>query len=288
MNGAAEDTCSVPRLRRHLVDGIFVAETLPPFQPVGAPPIVFLHGAFQGAWVYEPWQRQFAAFGWRTLALSLRNHPGSMLLDPPAFVGLGPQDYVDDVLRVADWVGGPFVLVGHSMGAIIAQKAAERLPELAALVLLGAGAAKGLGASRPKDLPSDRVAIPHYDQVRRHMFGSMPDADYAAIYARLVPETPGVINRTGRGRVAVAPERLQAPVLAVDAELDRNRFAEAYARLYGGEYLVVPGARHALMLGDWGPATASAVNSWLALRALGFQYDHRPAWQRPGHSATPA
>lgn len=266
---------------RHLIDGLFLSEVAPAFQPAGAPPVVFLHGAFQGAWTYGPWQRRFAAAGWRALAMSLRNHPGSAPLDAAAFLALRPEDYVEDVLRVARWIGGPFVLVAHSMGAQIALKAAEALSDLAGLVLLGCGAVRGLGASRPRDLPADRPTVPDYAQVRQHMFGDIADADYAAFHARLVPETPGVLNRTGRGRVAVAPERVAAPVLAVDAEVDRNRFGAEYARLYGGRCIQVPGARHALMLGPWGPAVASAVQTWLAATTLEFQYAHRPAWFRP-------
>lgn len=271
--------------RQHMIGGIFVKEVSPGFLSEPLPSIVFLHGAYQGYWVYAPWQRYFALAGWRTLALSLRNHPGSERLDERDFLNLRPENYVDDVLRVAEWIGDPFVLVAHSMGGLIAQKAAERLPQLAALVLLGSGPPKGMGASRPRDMPSDRLAIPDYDQVRRHMFGDMGDAEYAAFHARLVPETPGVINRTGRGRVTVDPGRIHAPILAVDAEFDRNQFGPKYAELHGGEVIQVPGARHALMLGPWGLSVAGAVHAWLGARTVGFQYAHRPAWctpNRPG------
>lgn len=267
--------------REHVIDGIFINDVSPGFLPEPLPPIVFLHGAYQGYWVYAPWQRYFAAAGWRTLALSLRNHPGSERLDERDFLRLRPEDYVDDVLRVAKWINGPFVLVAHSMGGLIAQKAAERLPQLAALILLASGPPKGLGASRTRDMPAERVSLPDYDQVRRHMFGDIGDAEYAAFHARLVPETPGVINQTGRGRVSVNAERIHVPVLAVDAECDRNHFGPKYARFYRGEHIQVPGARHALMLGAWGLSVASAVHGWLGARTIDFQYAHRPAWYMP-------
>jgi len=267
--------------RRHLVGGLLVSEVAPAFQTHGAPPVLFVHGAFQGAWTYGPWQQLFAACGWRACAMSLRNHPGSRQLADAEFLALRPEHYVADVLEIASWLGGRITLVGHSMGAQIVLKAAERLPELEALVLLGCGAVKGLGASRPRDLPEDEVARPHYQQVRQHMFGDIDDADYAEFYARLVPETPGVMNRTGRGRIEVFPEQVRAPLLAVDAEVDRNRYGPEYARRYGGSYIVVPGARHALMLGSWGAPVASAIQTWLAPRTLDFQYAHRPGWFRP-------
>lgn len=265
----------------HLIEGIFVNEVVPAWLPAPLPTIVFLHGAYQGWWVYENWQTYFAQAGWRTVALSLRNHPGSYTLDEHEFLKLQPEDYVSDVLRVIEWLETPCVLVAHSMGGVIGQKAAERSPDLAALVLLGSGPPKGLGASRPRDMPGDRLSLPDYAQVRRHMFGTLDAADYADFYSRLVPETPSVLNQTGRGRVVVDPALIRAPVLAVDAEHDRNQFGPGYAELYAGEYIQVPGASHALMLGPWGLQVAHAVHGWLSSRVSRFVYAHRPAWHVP-------
>ncbi|MDI5935296.1 alpha/beta hydrolase [Halomonas kalidii] len=269
------------RRSTHLIDGLFVNEVMPANLSPPMPTIVFLHGAYQGWWVYEDWQEYYALAGWRTIALSLRNHPGSYTLEDHQFLELQPDDYVSDVLKVAYWLGSPFVLVAHSMGGVVGQKAAERLPELAALVLLGSGPPRGLGTSRPKDLPSGRPSIPDHQQVRRHMFGTIDDADYAEFHSRLVPETPSVMNQTGRGRVSVDPALIRAPVLAVDAEHDRNQFGPTYADFYSGEYIRVPGASHALMLGPWGMEVANAIHCWLNKRIPGFLYDHRPAWYRP-------
>ncbi|PMR74040.1 alpha/beta hydrolase [Billgrantia endophytica] len=265
----------------HLIDGLFVNEVVPAFLSPPLPTIVFLHGAYQGWWVYENWQEYFAQGGWRTVSLSLRNHPGSYKVEDHEFLELQPDDYVSDVLRVTEWLEAPFVLVAHSMGGVVAQKAAERLPDLAALILLGSGPPKGLGASRPKDLPCDSPSIPDYQQVKRHMFGNIDDADYAEFHSRLVPETPSVMNQTGRGRVSVDPVLIRAPVLAVDAEHDRNQFGPVYADFYSGHYIQVPGAAHALMLGPWGLEVANALNCWLNSHVTEFQYDHRPRWYAP-------
>jgi pimeloyl-ACP methyl ester carboxylesterase len=245
------------------------------------PTIVFLHGAYQGWWVYESWQEYFALAGWRTIALSLRNHPGSYTLKDHEFLKLQPDDYVYDVLKIAHWLDTPFALIAHSMGGVLGQKAAERLPNLAALVLLGSGPLKGLGVSRPSDLPADSPSIPDYQQVKRHMFGTIDDADYAKFHSRLVSETPSIMNQTGRGRVSVDPALVRAPVLAVDAEYDRNQFGPVYADFYSGDYICVPGASHALMLGPWGMDVANAIHAWLNKCALGFLYDHRPVWYLP-------
>lgn len=265
----------------HLIDGLFINEVAPAFLSPPSPTLLFLHGAYQGWWVYADWQEYFARCGWHTISLSLRNHPGSYSLADHIFLKLQPEDYVDDLLKVAHWLTTPFVLVAHSMGGVIGQKAAEQLPDLAALILLGSGPPKGLGASRPKDLPAHAPSIPDYQQVRKHMFGNISDADYAEFYSRLVPETPSVINQTGRGRVAVDPTLIRSPVLAIDAEHDRNQFGPAYAELYSGHYIRVPGASHALMLGPWGLEVANAIHCWLNRHMTDFQYDYRPTWYMP-------
>ncbi len=265
----------------HLIDGLFINEVVPTLLSPPLPTIVFLHGAYQGWWVYENWQEYFAQVGWRTVSLSLRNHPGSYSIEDQEFLKLQPEDYVSDVLRVTEWLETPCVLVAHSMGGVVGQKAAERLPDLAALILLASGPPQGLGASRSKDLPYDSPSIPDYQQVKRHMFGNIDDADYAEFHSRLVPETPSVMNQTGRGRVSVDPALIRSPVLAVDAEHDRNQFGPVYADFYSGDYIRVPGASHALMQGPWGMQVANAIHCWLNSRVSGFQYDHRPAWYAP-------
>lgn len=272
------------RIRRteHLIDGIYVHETSLADLAAPRPALLFVHGAYQGSWVFRQWQSFFAACGWRTFALSLRNHPGSYRLSEREFLQLTPADYVSDVLHIATWIQKPFVLVGHSMGGMIAQKAAESCPGyISALVLLGSGPPASIGASRPRDMPSDRVSIPDYEQVRRHMFGKMNDAEYAAFFARLVPETPSVLNQTGRGRISIDPKNLSMPVLAVDGERDRNRYGPRFAEFYGGEYIVVPEAYHALMMCRWGLSVADAVQQWLAAKTPDFQYAQRPTWHRP-------
>jgi len=277
-----------PIRSRHLIDGLYVDEMKPGYLPDAAPPILFLHGAFQGAWSYERWMTFFARSGWRALAMSLRNHPGSAAVEESAFIGLSADDYVSDVLRIARWIDGPFVLVAHSMGSQIALLTAERCPEIGAVVLLGPGGLTGMKPSRPKDLPSDQPVMPDFDQFRRHMFGDVAPADYADFHSRLVPESPGVMNVAGRGRVEIDPVKVKVPMLVVDGEYDRNRNAEAYSERFGADFVVIPGGHHGLMLGPWGDAVAMVINHWLMRRCENLEKAYRPAWSVPASVAESA
>lgn len=103
--------------------------------PVMGPPLLFVHGAFAGAWC---WDEHFLAWfrerGHAVHAPSLRGHGGSGGRDE--LHRFGVADYVADVRRVAETLQDPPVIVGHSMGGFVAMKYMERFPA-AGLVLLG-------------------------------------------------------------------------------------------------------------------------------------------------------
>src|ERR1700744_1229308 len=86
-------------------------------------PLLFVHGAWHAAWC---WNENFLGFfadkGYRAVALSLRNHGNSAKRSPRrSSVG----DWVDDVASVADSLGAPPVVIGHSMGGFVVQKYLE-------------------------------------------------------------------------------------------------------------------------------------------------------------------
>ena len=88
---------------------------------------------FAGAWMWEPYQSLLARHGYETHALNLRGHHGSR---PVPDIGKVPIDaYVEDALQVARAVGNP-IIIGHSLGGLIAQEVAEH-GACRALVLIG-------------------------------------------------------------------------------------------------------------------------------------------------------
>ncbi|MEZ5789048.1 MAG: alpha/beta fold hydrolase [Xanthobacteraceae bacterium] len=105
------------------------------------PPLLFLHGSYCGAWV---WERHFLPFfaeaGFHGAAISLRAHGKS----PGRPVDLhGISDYLKDIEAGANLFDTPPALIGHSLGGYLAQKYALRRP-VAALVLLASPSLHGL------------------------------------------------------------------------------------------------------------------------------------------------
>src|SRR4051794_30593432 len=85
--------------------------------PSTKPPVLFIHGIFAGAWVFEGYQRLFAEHGYKTYALDLRGHGASPPAPAPGRVTV--EEYVADAFEVARSLGRP-VVIGHSMGGLIA------------------------------------------------------------------------------------------------------------------------------------------------------------------------
>lgn len=246
---------------RH-VGGLFVRRAAPSETSPIRTPLLMVHGAYDGWWVWQRWLRFFASAGWTCYAMSLRNHPGSYAMPEPDFLRVGIGDYVDDVVTVAGAIGAPPVLIGHSMGGMAVQKAAEIL-ESRALVLVASVGPGQLGR-HDDDFPLDRPADYRAAFLREASETPLDPDTFRRVHELLVPESPKALNDI-RGRTAVDRSRIRSPVLVIGAGNEQFTVhgAEAIARFYGSEYLVVPGARHALMYeGEWMMA-AIQVAGWL-------------------------
>ena len=133
-----------------MLDTITVGSlTLTSAQPraaaVAKPSILFIPGYFASAWVYESYLPFFAERGYAGFALNLRGRAGSALPSGTMLGQVSLNDFIDDARQVARWLverlGRP-IIMGHSMGGLIAQKLGEE--GLArALVLLSPAPPRG-------------------------------------------------------------------------------------------------------------------------------------------------
>lgn len=100
-------------------------------------PILFIHGAWHGAWCWDKFfLPYFARQGFHVKALSLRGHGNSSGKERLRTSRIA--DYVKDVSDVVNTFGTPPVLVGHSMGGLVVQKYLESdsIPQIPKAVLL--------------------------------------------------------------------------------------------------------------------------------------------------------
>ncbi len=241
-----------------------------PDQPVeGRPPLLFVHGAWHGAWCWqEHWLPAAAAAGWHGAAVSLRGHGAS---ERPLHFDLATlRHYEHDVLQAITTLPAPPVLIGHSMGGVVVQRVLERYRAAPAGVLL---------ASVPPDHGLHLVpALLRHDPVmllqalagrrvtprRGTLFGpsTAPEAE-SRYLERLGPESSVALQQLTLPRRS--PD-VRAPMLVVGGEHDLLATPHSVvrtARHYGTRAHLFRGMGHELPLEPGQDAVLELVLSWI-------------------------
>ncbi|MEX0620130.1 MAG: alpha/beta fold hydrolase [Solirubrobacterales bacterium] len=239
---------------------------LQPESDTGKAPILFVHGAGHGAWCWENWMSAAADAGHAAYAVSLSGHAGS----PGTLLRSSLGTYIDDVIRTAASLPSQPVIVGHSLGGLVVQKAIARYPAKGAVLVASIPARPGIGtlASIARRHPNDAAKI--------MVGGSLPmRAEY--LFNRLDPETASAYaNRCGNESPAAqfqvllhlpaGPPKGGAPVLVMGTPNDalvpiadvRNT-----AKRVGAELIEIPGIGHDMMLDGGWQEPAEAMLGWI-------------------------
>jgi pimeloyl-ACP methyl ester carboxylesterase len=243
--------------------------------PAGRPrsrSVLFVHGMWGGSWYFRSYLYAAAQAGWDAWALDLRGHGPSEA--PGGLGGVSLADYVLDVRRCLDRLGDA-VLIGHSMGGLIAQKAAEG-GGVAAAVFLTSAPPRGINA----------IAWPVLSRMARYVPAMLGDRAFTAARAHadflflngLTPEQRdwafprfgAESGRAARELAAVAAGAIRCPTLVVGAERDRITPAALQRRIaarYRAEYQEAAGHAHMLMLEEGWERPFKDVLAWME-RAL--------------------
>jgi pimeloyl-ACP methyl ester carboxylesterase len=110
------------------------------------PPVILVHGAANSGMVWRFWQGELAGRGCSSHALDLRGHGESTPVD---LSNTRRGDYAADVVMVARELRRPAVLLGWSMGGLVAMMAAASCGALACI---------GLAPSTPVRLSDPSVS----------------------------------------------------------------------------------------------------------------------------------
>ncbi len=230
------------------------------------PGLLFVPGAYHGAWCYAHYLAYFAQAGLACAALDVRGH-GALAQDA-AYSRVTIADLGQDVVSALDALDGPTVVVGHSMGALPALLAAGQRP-VAGVVLLAPSPPGDLpGALALPPVPADfpRTA-PSADEIRSRFLATTPDRDVREVARRLCAESPQVLNDRYLLRVAVDAASITAPGLCLEAGLDtHDRHPpgqdQAIARRYGFSHAMLAGQPHCMMYADDWQVSAAAILDW--------------------------
>jgi pimeloyl-ACP methyl ester carboxylesterase len=217
---------------------------------------VFVHGAGGGGWEWVFWQRVFAARGWSTRAPDL----------VPIRDGIAATQLEDYVEQVRGWcrdAGHPLVLIGASLGGLLALAAAPAAAP-AAIVLINPAAPAGVVSSLRHDWPD---VVPWGRE--RSLSGTrraLPDADASThlfAFRRWRDESGSVLRAAAAG---LACEKPACPVLVLASENDTDvppETSRAVADAFGAEFRSVSSASHVgVLIGRVGAATAEEAWRW--------------------------
>lgn len=248
-------------------------------------PIVFAHGAFMGAWSWQAhFLDYFARHGFHAVAPSFRGHGGSEGFERLDSAGI--NDYVNDLSTVIDGLDGPPpILVGHSMGALVAQRHMERAP-VAAAVLMAPVPPHGLMPSTLRMLVSDPMLYLQFGMMQffgpdsmdtevaqRAVFSkSAAEQDLSGYAERVQRESQRALwdmNVHARGRPTLCRADCPMHVIAggEDALFSESE-TRAVAHVWDASWETVPGLAHALMIEPGWQRAADAVIGWLDRQAL--------------------
>jgi pimeloyl-ACP methyl ester carboxylesterase len=262
-------------------EGIHV-ETHQPERRSRKPPLLLVHGALTGSWLWTEFAAFLAERGWEAHAMNLRGHFTSDLaeLDDTTM-----RDYADDVGVALRHLGRPAVLTGWGIGALAALMHAERHPVLGLVLLAPSPPAAAL--PRRPDEHELRAVPAMYDAAWWGWTGTteqlrerMPDMDDLDI--EKMTELMDGARESGRARrermqgIPVDMSRLlELPSLVIGAGLDdviHPSEARRTADLLGADYEYFPSASHfGLVMGEhtW-PDVAQSVLGWLEERRHGM------------------
>jgi pimeloyl-ACP methyl ester carboxylesterase len=241
-----------------------------------------IHGAFCGPWSLDGLKGRFEHAGYAVRAPWLRFH--DHVPPPPALGTTGLADFAADLEEEIHALGEPPVLVGHSMGGLLAQMLAGRI-EARALVLLAPSAPWGvppstlfeIGAAQALHLNPgywNQVLEPSRDIALAHSIDRLPRAQRDEVFSRFTCESGRAtfeimnwgldMNRASE----VDHANIRCPLLLLTGSEDRispPTTVMRIAALYGDRATneVLPGMGHWLIGEPGWESLADRALSWL-------------------------
>ena len=244
----------------------------PPVPRPGAPAIVLLHGAACGAWVWEEgFGGRLAAAGHAVFAFDFARGSSAA----PASL----SDFAEDARAALASIRRPAVLVGHSLGGLIAQRL---LPDAAVMgaALLAPVPPEGLAWANWRLAMADP---PLWRAVSRMTDPVMPEAELPllrrALFSRALPESAAArhLRRMGgESRVALleaqSPQAippawsLGKPCVVYGSRRDKLIPADTVVRTaawHAAPFLLLEETGHAMMLDAGREGLADRLTGWL-------------------------
>ena len=257
-------------------------EARPEGRATGAP-LLFLHGAFGGAWTWrEIFLPLFARRGRAVAAVSLRGHGGSQGHADLRLATLG--DYLADVRGALAEFDEPPVVIAQSLGGLLAQMLIGH-EEMRGLALLASLPPEGAMFESPRLALTDPLIwfgvffgsltdakLPVATAMHQLLFSEGLPRERALRYASMMtPEAPGVLAEAHLPPPVLSAALYGLPTLVVGGTRDRVVWRASSLRTafyHGATHRTAEGLGHFMMLDPRAGDVARLVLDWLEARNL--------------------
>ena len=157
--------------------------------------IVMIHGMWGGSWYWENYKRFFEAKGYQCITPTLRFHDvAPEELPNPQLGTTSLLDYVEDLEKEIHQLDALPILMGHSMGGLLAQMLGSR--GLAkALVLLTPASPRGINALTPSVIRSFWSGLTKWGFWRKPLRQTFNEAIYSMLQLLPVEEQKKIFDR---------------------------------------------------------------------------------------------
>ena len=245
--------------------------------------LFMIHGMWGGPALWADYRRFFEARGYACVTPTLRHHDVDPGAPPPEALGTTSLlDYAADLEREILALPERPVIIGHSMGGLLAQILAAR-GLCSRLVCLTPAAPRGILALRPSVIRSFRGALlrwgfwrkphrPSYDEAVYAMMHLLSAEERRKAYADYVHESGRAAFEIGfwlfdRRRAAEVDEgKVTCPVLVVAGGQDRitpEPVVRKVAAKYGAHYKAFPEHAHWVLREKGWEDVAGYVLRWM-------------------------
>jgi pimeloyl-ACP methyl ester carboxylesterase len=255
-------------IEEQLIEGLYVEYDVAP-EGGSRHPLLFVHGAWSGSWIFSNYLGYLAAGGWNGYAMNLRGHYKSTPLD---LTGVTLRNYANDVIRMARHLPAPPVLIGFGTGAHIIQLALGKNPLAAGAVFISAN----LAHVKPS-IPPEVLKMPAL--IPAEPISPAPDIDPETLAwlneqrANCV-EPRSVLVSLLSGQIQTQPDFVKVPYLVLNGEWDVDISpdqGQELASFFEGRGIldILPEASHdGILVGAEWEEGANAINAWLGINGF--------------------
>lgn len=243
-------------------------------------PLLFIHGAGGTSQYWKNYLPYFADEGWEVFAVNLRGHFPSDREEALAQVTL--EDYIDDVEKVIRQLDiKNCALIGHSLGGLIAQKTAENIDSIRALITLASAPPFGVALDVNNDLPYSGTIIktmwgmmnmkpvkPTFMMAEKTVLNNIAQKQRKTVFDMFVAESLVVGYQVAQG-FPVNPSQIKCPKLVIGCAKDvlaPATMQQGLTVFLQADYIEYEQFAHLPMLEtDW-EKSAEDIRDWLSTK----------------------